>query len=229
MRPALLVALAFAASGWGRPAATDLAAVADALGGRERFGAIETLRLVADVAAEGPAGEVAVRATTHLRVAEAVRIDQRLPAGRVSVIMTDTSATAVVGGSARPIPEADVDHLRTQLALVLPVLLARHAEVERVGLAWEGDDTVLTLRVPGVPEPVRLVVGPDGRPASASTTVAVDGGLAEVAVAYGRYRRTAGLLLPFSTVQTVDGVVTGTRTLAAVEVNPPLPDGLFSP
>ncbi|MEM1115663.1 MAG: hypothetical protein AAF845_05315 [Bacteroidota bacterium] len=204
--------------------ATDLAAVADRLGGREVFDAITSLRLVSDVEAQGPAGIVSVRSTASVRLPDAVRLGQQLPSGPVVTIWTDDAARTRSGNVTRDLRPEAARQLRGQLYLVLPVLLAQRNALSLDGLAWDGDDTILSLRAPDLAAPIRLVVGPDGLPASVSTTLAGS----EVRVAFDQYGRRGGLLLPSRTVQTVDGDTTGTTRLVSVEIDPTLPDRLFA-
>lgn len=224
MRPVALAAVLAWTLGALPAPVTDLSAVADRLGGRERFDAIASLRLVSDVEAQGPAGEVSLRSTLSMRGREAVRLRQELPSTTVTTVWADGAVRVRTRDTTRVLRPEAARRFRSHLLLSLPVLLARRADLVQEGLEWEGDNTILTLHARGAEAPVRLVVGPDGLPVSASTRL----GGADVAVAFSRYRRTAGLLLPFTSVQSVDGDTTGTASVVSVEVNPPLPDRLFS-
>lgn len=224
MRPLALLAVLALSLGASPDLVTDLGAVADRLGGRERFDAITSLRLVTDVEAVGPAGEVALRSTLSMRLSGEVRLRQELPSSTVTTVWADGAVRVRVRDTTRVLRPEAVRRFRSHLLLSLPVLLARRADLVQEGLDWEGDNTILTLRARSAEAPVRLVVGPDGLPVSASTRL--EG--TDVAVAFSRYRRTAGLLLPFASVQSVDGDTTGTASVVSVEVNPALPDRLFS-
>lgn len=206
------------------PLATDLGSVADRLGGRGRFDALTSLRVVADVEAATPTGEVALRSTLLVRFPEAVRFRQELPSGTVVTVWADGVVRTRAADTTRVLGPEAARRLRGQLFLTLPYLLARRRDVVLDRISWEGDDTLLDLKGPGLASPIRLVVGPDGLPVSASTRL--DG--AEVAVAFSRYRRTDGLLLPSRTVQTVNGDTTGTTTHVSVDVDPALSDRLFT-
>ena len=219
-----------------------LAAVATALGGRDAFAAIRALRTEGETTVQQGPETVRIGTTTAIRLPDdargvAVRSEQRLPAGTVTILIGDTGNRVLTPGAtpadapvAQDAPAALVAQVRAQLFLSLPVLLARLDGLDAETLPSEAG-TVLALRPAGSGSVYRLSVGADGRPTAVATTQLTPQGTAEVVVALEDYRTVstaAGpLSLPFRYVQTVNGAAAGQTQLSAIEVDPVLAGGLF--
>ncbi|MGB3545030.1 hypothetical protein, partial [Rubrivirga sp.] len=105
MRLALLVLLAGAAS-----AQSPLDAVADALGGRDRIDALESLVIASRVDAPIGGRDRVLRSTMTLRLPDATRWDVRVAGRTRTVVLTSRAAFSVLEGEARPLSlEAELD------------------------------------------------------------------------------------------------------------------------
>ena len=218
---------------------TALAAVATALGGRDAFAAIRTLRTEGETAVAINGAPATIGTTTTIRLPgegrpALVRSEQRLAVGTVTVVLGEGTARVITPGGTQDAPAAVVEQVRAQLFLNLPVLFARLGELSVESEAASGGSAgplVLAVRAPGVAEPYRLTVGPDGRPESITLDQPTTAGTARVVVRFEDFRtvETASgpLTLPYRYVQTVDGAPAGQTQLLAVEVNPELPDATF--
>ena len=223
---------------------TALAAVATALGGRDAFAAIRTLRTEGETAATVAGVPATIGTTTLIRLPGGgrpalVRAEQRLPAGTVTVVVGEGRARVVTPAGTQDAPAAVVEQVRAQLFLSLPVLFARLGELSveaepraETSAGASAGPLVLAIRAPGVAEPYRLTVGADGRPESVALDQPTTAGTARVVVRFEDFRtvETASgpLTLPYRYVQTVDGAPAGQTQLLTVEVNPELPDGAFA-
>ncbi len=223
----------------GASGADALAAVATALGGRDAFAGIRTIRTEGETAIPTGAETMRIGSTTSVRLpvgerAAAVRAEQRLAVGTVTVVLGDGVARVLTPAGPQDAPPAVVEQVRAQLFLSLPYLLSQidQRDVEALpGEALPGEALVLALRPPGTAAVYRLTVGTDGRPTQVATTQLTTSGTAEVVVRFEDYRavQTArgALTLPFRYVQTVDGAPAGQTQLSAVEVDPDLPAATF--
>jgi zinc protease len=223
-----------AAAGASGPAA--LAAVATALGGRDAFAAIRALRTEGETAATLGGQPMTIGTTTLVRLpdgdrAAAVRSEQRLPVGTVTIVLGEGVARVVTPAGPQDAPAAVVEQVRAQLFLSLPYLLA---QADRLDVQVASGDTgglVLAVRTPDVGATYLLTVGPDGRPTQVATAQLTPAGETEVVVRFEDYREVATaagpLTLPFRYVQTVGGAPAGQTQLSAVEVNPALADDAF--
>ncbi len=214
-----------------------LAAVASALGGRDAFAAIRTLRLEGETVTVAGGTPTTIGVTTAIRLPEGdraalVRTEQRFATGSVTIVLGERRARVVTPTGTQDAPPALAEGVRAQLFLSLPYLLA---QADRLSIdATPGADgaLVLALRPPGSSVTYRMAVGPDGRPSALATTQLTTSGTAEVVVRFEDYRDVASprgpLVLPFRYVQTVDGQPAGQSQLSAIEIDPVLPAATFT-
>ena len=215
-------------------ASDALGAVATALGGRDVFAGIGTIRTEGETAIPTGAETMTVGSTTSVRLpdgerAAAVRAEQRLAVGTVTVVLGPGAARVITPAGVQDAPPAIAEQVRAQLFLSLPYLLS---QVDRLDVeALPGPPLVLAVRPPGTASVYRLTVGADGRPTQVATTQLTTAGTAEVVVRFEDYRAVetprGALTLPFRYVQTVDGVAAGQTQLSAVEIDPDLPASTF--
>ena len=212
-----------------------LAAVATALGGRDAFAPIRTLRTQGETRAGGT--QAAIGVTTAVRLPEddrtaLVRTEQRFPTGSVTVVLGERRARVVTPTGTQDAPPALAEGVRAQLFLSLPYLLAQADRLTIDAAPGADGALVLTLQPAGSATAYRMTVGPDGRPAALATTQLTTSGTAEVVVRFEDYREVASprgpLVLPFRYVQTVDGQPAGQSQLSAIEIDPDLPAATFS-
>ena len=209
MRPVVL-ALALAAAATAQP--DPLAAVADALGGRDRIDAVETVAVRTRTRAAVGGETAVVRATVEIRLPDAARWTAGVgDATRVTWVEGDAGSLAV-GDSVRALPEAAVDALRAALWLRPLVLAARRADVTAETLA----EDLLRVEVPGRRDPLLVGLDDAGRPARITTFRLVGGERQYVEVVLRDYRAVDGVYVPHRVRQAVGGVVTGEATVQSV-------------
>jgi predicted Zn-dependent peptidase len=201
-----------------------LGTVADALGGREAFAAIRTLRTESETQATIGGQALTIGGTTAVRLPETVRAEQRLPFGAVTVLLADGRAQIQSPGGVEDAPAVVVEQIRTQLYLSVPYLLARLDELTVAALPGGA----LQIRAPGIPTPFLLTLGDDGRPAEMRVTQLTAEGPSELVVRIEDYREAGGLIVPFRYIQqNAAGEVTGRTQLSAIDVNPALGAATF--
>ena len=214
---------------------TALAAVATALGGRAAFESIEALRTEGETTVAQGGETVTIGTTTTVRLPAggrraAVRSEQRLPAGTVTIVLGDADRVVTPAG-VQDAPAALAEQVRAQLFLSLPYLLARLDDLTAETRA-SAAGTVLALRPPGAASEYRLTVGATGRPTEVATTQLTPQGTAEVVVRLEDYRAVetpeGPLALPFRYVQQVNGAAAGQTQLSSVTVNPAVEAGTFT-
>ena len=212
MRPVVL-ALALAAAATAQP--DPLAAVADALGGRDRIDAVETVAVRTRTRATIGGETAVVRATVEIRLPDAARWTAGVgDATRVTWVEGDAGSLAV-GDSVRALPEAAVDALRAALWLRPLVLAARRADVTAETLA----EDLLRVEVPGRRDPLLVGLDEAGRPARITTFRLVGGERQYVEVVLRDYRAVDGVYVPHRVRQAVGGVVTGEATVQSVRLD----------
>ena len=212
-----------------------LAAVATALGGRDAFAAIRTLRTVSETRTVANGDSVRIGVTTDVRLPDAVggaalvRTEQRLPAGTVTIVLGTGAARVITPAGVQDAPAGLAENVRAQLLLNLPFLLSQAEALAPTASEDASGALVLTLTRGGAV--YRLTVGQDGRPTGLATTQATAAGTAEVVVRLEDYRDVAApggtLSLPFRYVQTVDGAPAGVSQLSGITIDPALPASTF--
>ncbi len=214
---------------------TALAAVATALGGRDAFAAIRTLRTVSETRTVANGDPVQIGVTTDVRLPETVggaalvRTEQRLPAGTVTIVLGPGVARVITPAGVQDAPAGLAENVRAQMLLNLPFLLSQAEALAPTASADVSGALVLSLSRNGAV--YRLTVGPDGRPTQVATTQATASGAAEVVVSFEDYRAVetprGPLMLPFRYVQTVNGVPAGLSQLSSIAIDPDLPASTF--
>ncbi|HEX8298462.1 MAG TPA: pitrilysin family protein, partial [Rubricoccaceae bacterium] len=214
-----------------------VAAIATALGGRDAFAAIQTLRTEGETTALSGGVETRIGVTTAVRLpaegrAALVRTEQRLPGGTVTIVLGEGQARVVAPAGTQDATPALAAAVRAQLFLSLPYLLSQAETLEAETAPGADGALVLSLLPPGEAAPYRLTVGADGRPASVALTQLTTAGPVEVVVRFEDYRSVdapgGALQLPFRYVQTVDGAPAGQTQFSAIEVDPDLPAATFT-
>lgn len=201
-----------------------LGLVADAMGGRQAFAAIRTLRTESETQGMVAGQTVTIGGSTSIRLPANVRAEQRLPFGTVTVVLDGQNGQIVSPAGVEPAPLEVTEQVRTQLYLSLPYLLARLDQLT-VTLQPGGH---LKIQAPGIAAPFFMTLGDDGRPSEIRVTQVTAGGPVVVVVKMSDYRAVDGLVVPFSYDQsTAEGQPMGSTRLSNVEVNPNLPASTF--
>ncbi len=214
---------------------TALAAVATALGGRDAFAAIQTLRTVSETRTVANGDAVRIGVTTEVRLPETVggaalvRTEQRLAAGTVTIVLGPGAARVVTPAGVQDAPAGLAENVRAQLFLNLPFLLSQAEALAPAATEDAAGALVLSLTRGGAV--YRLTVGADGRPTQVATAQATASGPADVVVSFEDYRAVETprgvLTLPFRYVQTVNGVPAGESQISAITIDPDLPASTF--
>ena len=202
--------------------AAALRRAADALGGAERFAAIEAYQVMSEtVMAQGQMAGNTLSGTTLVALPGRARSQQQTPFGEITVVLNDGRAQLLLpGGQSQPAPPPLAASVRDQLFLDLPYLMARLGDVEAEALEPMDGLERVRIRAEGLSQPVTLVLDAQGRPARAMATQVGPQGPTEVTVEYGDYREVGGLMLPFRTVQSQGGEVAQTTTVESYDLAP---------
>ena len=117
--------------------------------------------------AQGPMAGSAVPGTALVAFPDRVRAVQQTPFGEITVVLNDGRGRLVLpGGQTQPAPPPVVSSVRDQLFLDPYYLFARLDDLEAEALEpVDGMDRV-RVRAEGLSQPITLVLGADGRPAS---------------------------------------------------------------
>lgn len=208
---AALVSVLLALSAAAQPA-EPLDVLADRLGGRDRFDALDSVRVVSR--AELLVGERTLqsRSTLALRLPDAAQWDTSL-GGRRRVVRLD-GARASADGIA--LPDSAGSALRATLWLDPLVLLAGRRELRADWLS----ETLVQVDVPGEGDAILVGLDAAGRPGRLTTFRDREGRREYVAIQFTDYRDVEGLMLPHRAVQTVAGVKTGTTVVERIDLNP---------
>ncbi|WP_420454483.1 hypothetical protein [Rubrivirga sp.] len=208
-----------------QPADPDpLATVADALGGRDRVDAIDTIRRRSRTRTTLGERTLDVRATVEVRLPDAARWTVRAP-GPARITWVDGDEGGVVGGGeARPLPEASAAAAGAALWFDPLVLAARRDEVTAESLG----PALLRVDVPGRRDPLIVGLNAAGRPARITTFRRHEGRRDYVEVVLRDYREVGGVFVPHLVRQAVGGVVTGEETVREVRLGVDLAGAPFA-
>ncbi len=191
-----------------------LAAVADALGGRDRIGALSTLRLRTRTRATLGAQTVVVRTTLALRLPGTARWTVRAPSGTTVTAVDGEGGTVTSGGTSRALSSASAAEVAAALWLDPLVLVARRGAVTAEALGAG----LVRVDVPGRRDPLIVGLDADGRPARITTFRRRGGRRDYVEVVLRDYRAVDGVFVPHRVRQAVGGVVTGETTVEEVRL-----------
>ncbi len=223
MRALLLLLLATAVAA--QPADPDpLATLADALGGRDRVDAIDTIRRRTRTRATVGATALDVRTTVEVQLPDAARWTVRAP-GPARVTWVDGAEGAVVaGGETRLLPDGAAAEAGAALWFDPLVLAARRAEVTAESLG----PALVRVDVPGRRDPLIIGLNADGRPARITTFRRHSGRRDYVEVVLRDYREVGGVFVPHLVRQAIGGVVTGEETVREVRLGVALEGAPFT-
>ena len=200
-----------------------------ALGGREAFAAIETLRYSGSTEAPMQGQTVTLQTDVAIALPDRVRVMQQTPMGEITIALNGSDGTIDTPAGSQPAPPALVDQVRAQLFQDLPYLFARAEELKVISLELQEDmPKVFELKAPGLTSPIKLWVDlATSRPLQLEMTVVGMQGPQQIVVEYSNYRDVDGLVIPFASSQTVDGEPGARSNYTTIEINPELDSSLF--
>ncbi|PAP76895.1 hypothetical protein [Rubrivirga marina] len=218
-----LAVLAFALSASAAAQPDPLAALADALGGRARIDAVETLEVRSRTRATVGEATVTVRSTLAVEFPDAARWTAKTDGPERATWLDGEAGRVAAGDSVRALPEAAVDALQAALWLRPLVLAARRAELSAEALGAD----LLRVDVPGRRDPLIIGLDDAGRPARITTFRRQGGRREYVEVVLRDYREVDGVFVPHRVRQAVGGVVTGVTTVESVRLGAALEGAPF--
>ncbi|MGB3542123.1 M16 family metallopeptidase, partial [Rubrivirga sp.] len=201
--------------------ASALERAANAMGGADRFAALEVYATMTETeVAQGPMAGNTISGTTLMAPPNRMRAQQNTPFGEITVVLNDGQGLLMVGGQSQPAPPQLAAQVRDQAYLSPVFLMTQYADLEAEALApMDGLDQI-RISASGLSTPVTYVLDADGRPVRAMTTAVGPEGPMEVVVEFSDYRDVDGLMLPFRTVQTDGGELSQTTTIQSYDLSP---------
>ena len=209
--------------------AAALTRAADALGGAARFAAIEAYETTSETTvSQGQMAGNTLSGTTLVELPGRVRAVQGTPFGEITIIINDGQGALVLPtGQTQPAPPQVLSSVRDQLYLDLVYLMARADDVQAEALEPMDGMERVRVRSEGLSQPVTVVLGADGRPAMLMTTQVGPQGPVEAVIELSDYRDVDGLMLPFQTVQMVNGETAQTTMVQSYDLSPTVPADAF--
>ncbi len=195
----------------GKEKARELLAKAVAgIGGAERLDRVESTEMTATIDMNSPQGAMSASAKMIVVYPDRVRTELSLPMGTMVQVVNGDSGHVQMGPQGRPMPEGQVQEARRGLVRnAIGLLSARDRDgFEAVAAGSDEVDgtTVELVRVEIDGYPITAGIDPEtGHILSLSYRGSVMGPPGDVRQVYSDFREVDGLMLPFSSVITVNG------------------------
>jgi zinc protease len=208
-----------------------IAKVVAAMGGKERIAGVRTMRLVSDVVANTPQGEVTLGSDSLVAFPDKSRTVEQAPFGEMVTVIAGQNGYRSIGGQTQELPAAmREENLKNQMRD--SIWVAQHADdpayvfqasgKEKVGAV---EASVLDINANGAI--TRWYVDDAGHVIKTVSKGTGRRGPVTRALEYSDFRTVDGLTLAFNRVVRENGSVAFTVEVKEIQVNPAVPAGAF--
>ena len=201
----------------------------DALGGREAFAAIKTLRQDLATSMTLPDGQqMDMEMTQYVAYPDRVRVEMEQPGlGPIAIVVNGDDIMVDTPQGAMPAPPMVSEPLKAQMDRDMIAMLARDdLVVQYLGqeeIAGGRMADVLSVTIPDLANPIHLLLDPDTRE---PVGVRYDEGPVQTLAIISEMQEVGGVRLPARLETYMDGEPAGSTELET-EINVELPDHLF--
>lgn len=204
-----------------------IAKVAQALGGKEKLGAIKAIQQTQTQVLKTPQGDLSIESVATIAYPDRLHLHMQTPMGEMVRVITPAAAFASMGGQVQAMPEAmKAEQLRDMKRDL--IIITQHADDPAYKfIAGEKTPGGTTLDVDASGIVLRWLVDDTGKVLKASFKTTGQSGPVEREVELSDYRNVDGVMLPFKRTIKDNGEAVANTTVREIKINPTIDPKLY--